>query len=617
MMKTAKAHEEKSCCKSQQPNTSLFSDKSRPSARAEESSLPCGPCQLSQCSLIGLPFHARGQTGPGFGRAVQAQRDRAPAPAPVRLTSPVVQRYVKVGLYEGSFGLDHIGVGVNSEKTKGFSPKSGQRKEAERGSWVDGEVKEDHGLLDSLTIRTSPGQEARLQAAQNRSESLPQKFNLYDHNCAQHGAELLSSAGLGVRSSPQPRVFFEGLKRKYEAGQDESVAGGQILQGRFEPSATAAGPEHAEPRPNLTGMPDRLKAGIESLSGIDMSDVRVHASSDRPARLDALAYTQRSEIHLGPGQERHLAHEAWHVVQQKQGRVRATAEVKGLPLNDSSSLESEADLMGPKALQTYSQFDISKATSGRTLTNSVALEKAISRQNTGFIDCLSENKIRQVYQLMADEEIENLNPETEVQGFGGEITEKEYLSITEGCDRVRGFFKKNSDKLKFLHIGVGVGNPMNHFGANPSGPGEERILKNQVDPGFLTEAHDKGFAVANVIFNNLDSGYVESDSFIKIIVNARFPLTPQGEFNIKAFEQIGKLKNEANKFTIMNSVTQNHYANILNLAKDPNRNRGKSRYLTSYTEAPEKDRIRTNVYKDQWTVKKYGSNGITWADLGF
>jgi hypothetical protein len=26
-----------------------------------------------------------------------------------------------------------------------------------------------------------------------------------------------------------------------------------------------------------------------------------------------------ADIHIGPGQEKHLAHEAWHTVQQKQG----------------------------------------------------------------------------------------------------------------------------------------------------------------------------------------------------------------------------------------------------------------------------------------------------------
>ncbi len=94
---------------------------------------------------------------------------------------------------------------------------------------------------------------------------------------------------------------------------------------------------------NRTGMPDHLKAGIERLSGLDMSDVRVHANSDKPARLNALAYTQGNEIHLGPGQERHLSHEAWHVVQQKQGRVRPTMQMNGMALNDDVGLEREAE----------------------------------------------------------------------------------------------------------------------------------------------------------------------------------------------------------------------------------------------------------------------------------
>ena len=70
------------------------------------------------------------------------------------------------------------------------------------------------------------------------------------------------------------------------------------------------------PGANSSGLPDRLKAGVETLSGLGMDDVRVHYNSPRPAQLQALAYTQGSDIHVGPGQERHLPHEAWHVVQQ-------------------------------------------------------------------------------------------------------------------------------------------------------------------------------------------------------------------------------------------------------------------------------------------------------------
>lgn len=105
------------------------------------------------------------------------------------------------------------------------------------------------------------------------------------------------------------------------------------------------------PAPNKTGLPDRLKSGIENLSGYSMDDVRVHYNSSRPASLNALAYAQGSEIHLGAGQERHLPHEAWHVVQQAQGRVRPTMQMNsGVGVNDDVGLEKEADVMGARAL---------------------------------------------------------------------------------------------------------------------------------------------------------------------------------------------------------------------------------------------------------------------------
>lgn len=105
------------------------------------------------------------------------------------------------------------------------------------------------------------------------------------------------------------------------------------------------------PPPNNTGLPDRLKAGVEQLSGYSMDDVRVHYNSSKPAQLNALAYAQGTEIHIGPGQERHLPHEAWHVVQQKEGRVGATRQMQGMDLNDDVGLEKEADVMGGKAFQ--------------------------------------------------------------------------------------------------------------------------------------------------------------------------------------------------------------------------------------------------------------------------
>lgn len=102
---------------------------------------------------------------------------------------------------------------------------------------------------------------------------------------------------------------------------------------------------------NKTELADALKAGIESLSGLAMDDVKVHYNSSKPAQLQAHAYAQGNDIHLAPGQEKHLPHEAWHVAQQKQGRVKPTMQMKaGVPVNDDAGLEHEADVMGRKAL---------------------------------------------------------------------------------------------------------------------------------------------------------------------------------------------------------------------------------------------------------------------------
>jgi hypothetical protein len=128
---------------------------------------------------------------------------------------------------------------------------------------------------------------------------------------------------------------------------------------------------------NLTGMPDNLKAGVESLSGIDMGDVRVHYNSDKPAEVGALAYAQGTDIHVAPGQERHLPHEAWHIVQQSQGRVRPTMQLKNLGVNNDVLLEREADEMGSKALIIDKKSQISEIIS----KNDIVMQSKAMKKN--------------------------------------------------------------------------------------------------------------------------------------------------------------------------------------------------------------------------------------------
>lgn len=144
-----------------------------------------------------------------------------------------------------------------------------------------------------------------------------------------------------MMQAAQPKNILQRLG----AIEDES------LQAEFDEGAPAQLQEAAAEKPNNTGLPNQLKAGIESLSGINLDNVNVHYNSDKPAQLNAHAYAQGTDIHVAPGQERHLPHEAWHVVQQAQGRVKPTVQMKtGIPVNDDAGLEFEADVMGAKAL---------------------------------------------------------------------------------------------------------------------------------------------------------------------------------------------------------------------------------------------------------------------------
>lgn len=91
---------------------------------------------------------------------------------------------------------------------------------------------------------------------------------------------------------------------------------------------------------------------IENLSGHSMDDVKVYYNDNVPAQLQSQAYTEGTDIHIGPNQERHLPHEAWYIVQQKEGRIKSTFSTNAeTDFNDDKKLENEADMMGAKALQ--------------------------------------------------------------------------------------------------------------------------------------------------------------------------------------------------------------------------------------------------------------------------
>jgi hypothetical protein len=183
---------------------------------------------------------------------------------------------------------------------------------------------------------------AQLMQSQRQSQQAAQLQTLQR---AAPEEELLQGKAL-QRAAPEEELL-QG-KALQRAAPEEELLQGKALQ--------RVGPEEEEPIQGKAedgggGLPAGLRSGVEAMSGMDLSDVQVHRDSDRPAQVNALAYAQGNEVHLGPGQEQHLPHEAWHVVQQRQGRVQPTMQMAGTAINDDAALESEADQMGAQALK--------------------------------------------------------------------------------------------------------------------------------------------------------------------------------------------------------------------------------------------------------------------------
>ncbi|GLR19674.1 eCIS core domain-containing protein [Portibacter lacus] len=154
--------------------------------------------------------------------------------------------------------------------------------------------------------------------------------------------------------SKEPNEYHQGFKLSEREGRSFAPPPLQ-LKAVYNRQAESTSPQNnsafqLKKYENQTGMPDQLKTGIENMSGFSLNDVKVHYNSPQPAQLKAHAYAQGTDIHIAPGQEQHLPHEAWHIVQQKQGKVKPTKQVNGKPVNDNTSLEQEADTMGQKAL---------------------------------------------------------------------------------------------------------------------------------------------------------------------------------------------------------------------------------------------------------------------------
>jgi hypothetical protein len=221
------------------------------------------------------------------------------------------------------------------------------------------------------TSQMQSGGESTFQFVDNRPEAVAQRRLQEMANNSQQVSQLRAVQEMAY-NSPQAN----------QAAQLQSMADNSSSQ-----------QQPIQKKENNTGLPDNLKAGIENISGYSMDDVKVHYNSNKPAQLQAHAYAQGTDIHLASGQEKHLPHEAWHVAQQKQGRVKPTMQMKdGVNVNDDAGLEKEADLMGNKAIQKTS-LNNSIATMNKSIHSPSIQRKEIDELVSAIGAVMDEGKL--------------------------------------------------------------------------------------------------------------------------------------------------------------------------------------------------------------------------------
>ncbi len=207
-----------------------------------------------------------------------------------------------------------------------------------------------------------PGEE-RMQLRQDSRKLSPQQQlsqQLQQHIPDTPQYRIIQKLRSRVPDTPQQKII-----QKLQSGIRDTP-GQDSPQQQDAASSKGDGPAGAPstappPKQNSGGgqdLPQPLQSGMERLSGLSLTDIRVHYDSEQPGLFGAHSFAQGRDIHLGPGRGDDLPHEAWHTVQQKQGRVPITRQFRDTGINDDPGLEREADVMGEKALQMKVSNDV-------------------------------------------------------------------------------------------------------------------------------------------------------------------------------------------------------------------------------------------------------------------
>jgi hypothetical protein len=206
---------------------------------------------------------------------------------------------------------------------------------------------------------STPEQVASSREPQPASRPAPGKVTRTSKLSASRGLAIQRKAAPLARgvAAPQARSGWDLTMDQWIDAAHRGVTAfeerGRQDAGPVQAKAVEKSPNVPAPLPGNGGgaeMPEDVRDKMETSLGADFSSVRIHEGPQAEA-VGALAFTQGTDIHFAPGQyqptsqrgQELLGHELTHVVQQSQGRVRATMQASGVDINDDPALEREAD----------------------------------------------------------------------------------------------------------------------------------------------------------------------------------------------------------------------------------------------------------------------------------
>jgi hypothetical protein len=191
--------------------------------------------------------------------------------------------------------------------------------------------------------------------AQDRDEA-PRRRRLPSDHADAATALAARAASTGRTDALTPAAILRLQRAVGNAGVAQALDGDDVQESPVKEVVGQGGGTPLEPA---------VRERMEASFGTDFSDVRVHAGADAAASagaVDAHAYTVGSEIVLGDGQaqgsvadERTLAHELAHVVQQRSGPVEGTPAPGGISISDPGDrFERAAETTADRVLSTGS-----------------------------------------------------------------------------------------------------------------------------------------------------------------------------------------------------------------------------------------------------------------------